>query len=693
MEAYTPAAIPLFCMFRWLPCGLVSLLFAMSPAAVALPPLDTVAKIRALPPAEAAKHLPVQMEGTVLVFDPAKSSFVFYDGTGGVGVRMIRPSLDRAKIRPGARVRVEGITDPGRYFPMVFEARVTFLGMGNLPEPRHVAPGDLFSPELDSEWVEVPATILGAEHGKTGFTLVVDIQGATFKATLPPQKDSSQRAAALMQRHVRMRGVVFTIPNAQRQMTGRYFLVPSFEQIIPVEKEFLPGRVPLRRINELLRSNFDLDSPVKIRGCVTQWSPTEMYLRDDTGSTKVHTVGFGRCPLGTVVEAEGYAAVAPYRPELRAVRVEKTGEGSPPVAAPFQPREAKLPAFHDELVRVECELLACREGRHETVLQCRSGDYYFEALLPDSKIPMLHAGDRLRLDGICEITSTDPIQRGDLADGFRLLLPGSEAVAILQSAPWWTLQRVLAALGGVLALLLGFVIWNAMLRRQVATQAESIRHQIEQGHVRDERERIARELHDSVEQLLAGLSMQLDNVSYVFGGSREEAVRSLDLAQAMLRHCREETKASVSDLRNQTLLECGLAAILEDVLAREIPASGIPELEVRVEGKPRRLSATDEHHLLRIAQQAVANAVHHAGASRIRVRLVYSAGFVTLEIADEGCGFDSQRPLPPGHFGILGLRERASKIGAEFSLESGIGSGTVVRVSLKGIPPPLSSGP
>lgn len=675
-------------MFRCLPWLLVC--FAASPAA-AQPVVDTVAKLRALPAAEAVKRLPVRIGGTVVYCDPDKLTMVLHDGTAGCNVRVAVGCPDRMKIAPGARVRVEGVSDPGVYFPRVLEGKVTFLGMGALPEPRRVRGGELFDPDLDSEWIEVPATVVGVEPGGLGFTLVLEIQGGTYKARLPLQGDSDARAASLMQEHVRVRGAVRTIPNAQRQMTGRYLLVPSFDQILPVGKHGESGDVPLQRINELLRCNYDQDSRVRVRGVVTQSCATGMYLKDNTGSTKVSAVESGLYPPGSSVEVEGYAAVAPYRPELRAVRVEKFGGGVAPDVVPFDPQGARLPLYHDELVRVDCEFLAFRKGPHDGALQCRTGDFYFEALLPTLQMPVLNAGDRLRLTGICEITSSRPIQRGDLADGFRLLLAGPEAVEILRSAPWWTLQRVLVVLGVVLVFLLGLVIWNAMLRRQVAVQAGIISRQIEQGLVRDERQRIARELHDSVEQLLTGLSMQLDNVSGVFGRDREEAGRSLALAQVMLRHCREETRASVSDLRNQTLLECGLAAILEEVLAPEVAGSGA-EFDLRVKGPPRRLPATVEHHLLRIAQQAVANAVRHAAASGIRVRLAYAADRVTLEITDDGCGFDPLSPLPPGHFGLLGLRERAHKIGAEFSLESSPGSGTVIRVCLTDGPPLLPSG-
>jgi signal transduction histidine kinase len=102
----------------------------------------------------------------------------------------------------------------------------------------------------------------------------------------------------------------------------------------------------------------------------------------------------------------------------------------------------------------------------------------------------------------------------------------------------------------------------------------------------------------------------------------------------------------------------------------------------QMNGTPRPLRATTQNHLLRIAREAVSNAARHAEPRHINARLVYDSEGVTLEIEDDGNGFDTTRPPPVGHFGLTGMRERANKILAEFSIRSAPGTGTTLRVHL-----------
>jgi signal transduction histidine kinase len=533
--------------------------------------------------------------------------------------------------------------------------------------------------------VEVPAVVVGVETGGPVFTLVVKIDGTIFKANIPIQKDSAQRAAALMQRKVLLRGVVGTISNMYQQMTGRHFFVPSFDQIIPDKANVFSGEVPLVRINELLNRDVGPETLVRVQGVVTQLSAGGLYLRDVSGSTLVSAAEADHYTPGSNLEVEGYAVVEPFRPAFRAVRVKLLETGPPPPPIEFNLRDNGLSIFHDERVVINCEFLAYSEGLRKTMLQCRVGNLYFEAMLPPSRAPafQLLAGDQLQLTGICKVTTSRPIPRMIWADGFLLELAGPEAVVLVRRAPWWNLQRVLIAFGGFTAVFLGVLCWSWTLRRRVTAQAKVITSQIEQSLVQEERHRISRELHDTVEQALTGLSMQLDNTHTVFERDQQQTGKYLALAQVMLRHCREEIRNSVCDLRDQTLLEQGLSTILGNALVSTLElAQSQAVLDMEVEGAPRRLSSIIEHHLLRIAKEGVSNAARHAGASTIRVRLIYSDAGVTLEIQDNGCGFDPLQPRPLKHFGLLGLQERANKICAQFSLESGKGCGTKIRVCL-----------
>ena len=99
---------------------------------------------------------------------------------------------------------------------------------------------------------------------------------------------------------------------------------------------------------------------------------------------------------------------------------------------------------------------------------------------------------------------------------------------------------------------------------------------------------------------------------------------------------------------------------------------------------PRKLPALTEHNLLRVTQEALANALKHAGAKKINVTLSYESSRIQLRLRDDGKGFDpaTAGQAGGGHFGLLDMRERAEKIGARFSLHSRPGSGTEIVITV-----------
>jgi two-component system, NarL family, sensor kinase len=198
----------------------------------------------------------------------------------------------------------------------------------------------------------------------------------------------------------------------------------------------------------------------------------------------------------------------------------------------------------------------------------------------------------------------------------------------------------------------------------------------------EERNRLAREIHDTIAQSLAALTMQLEVVdarANAGGDQRlsDAAARSLELARSAL----DEARRSVLELRATPLERDSLAQALEQ-LARSGPdADG---LEVRVaadEPADDDLPVAVAIGLYRIAQQALANIRRHANAHHATIRLERSSEQVKLRVEDDGTGFDPAA-VPSGHFGLTGMRERARLLGGTLSLESAPGSGTVVEVEI-----------
>jgi signal transduction histidine kinase len=203
-----------------------------------------------------------------------------------------------------------------------------------------------------------------------------------------------------------------------------------------------------------------------------------------------------------------------------------------------------------------------------------------------------------------------------------------------------------------------------------------------------ERARLAREIHDTLAQGFVGISSQLDAVAMCLLTDPGAARRYLELARKMARHSLTEARRSVMDLRASALEGHDLPAALSQA-ARQWTAGS--EVQVHVDivhldvaGGARTLPEETEQHLLRIAQEAVANTVKHARAREVRIRLEMENGRLSLSVTDDGQGFEQTDAFSEigGHFGLLGMRERAERLGGELELHSTPGRGTQVEVKV-----------
>jgi len=201
--------------------------------------------------------------------------------------------------------------------------------------------------------------------------------------------------------------------------------------------------------------------------------------------------------------------------------------------------------------------------------------------------------------------------------------------------------------------------------------------------VLDERARLAREIHDTLAQGFVGISSQLDAVALTLNGHLDSARKHLDLARKMARHSLTEARRSVMDLRASALEGQDLPAALSEA-ARQWTAGSPVKVHVDVEGSSRKLPEEMEQHLLRIAQEAVTNTVKHAHAKEVWIRLNMDNGKLRMRVADDGEGFEQTDAFSDvgGHFGLLGMRERAERLGGDLQLRSEPGEGTEVEVTV-----------
>lgn len=214
-------------------------------------------------------------------------------------------------------------------------------------------------------------------------------------------------------------------------------------------------------------------------------------------------------------------------------------------------------------------------------------------------------------------------------------------------------------------------IENEGLHDQLVVQAR-------EAGVQDERQRMAREIHDTIAQGLTGVITQLEAVRHAWGDER--SMRShLDNASELARDSLTEARRSVEAIRPAPLEASHLPEAIAAVADRWSAVSGIP-VEVATTGTPRHLPADVEVTLLRSAQESLANVSRHAAASRAAITLSYMDESVSIDTRDDGVGFDASIPAGGKHFGLEAMGQRAEALGGQMHVESAPGDGTAVSV-------------
>ena len=213
----------------------------------------------------------------------------------------------------------------------------------------------------------------------------------------------------------------------------------------------------------------------------------------------------------------------------------------------------------------------------------------------------------------------------------------------------------------------------------VAIENARLYKQAQQLSALEERQRLARELHDSVSQALYSIALGARTARTLLDRDPSKAAEPLDYVRSLAEAGLAEMRALIFELRPDSLEAEGLVAALMKQIEALRARHGI-EVQVGFCDEPS-MSIRVREALYRIAQEALHNIVKHARASRVELDLTCGEAAIVLQVKDNGLGFDTSKPFP-GHLGLRSMRERAERVGGTFELESTPGRGTLIQVRI-----------
>ncbi len=656
------------------------------PGAVAQERVLTKAiEVRALTPAEAATGIPVKLRGVVVFVESASAVFL-QDETSTTFFRM--PARTPAP-GVGDEIEVTTKTRMGLYLPGLDDTMVRVLGRRELPRGIPAQFDDLHFGRFHYQRVAVEGivrSVQALEPRKSVLRLAMGSRVIDVRVEAPAGDQM------IVDHRVRVTGLAAGLINTpRRQLVQPYLRVLNWDEVEVLEAAPPAAEAPQISAEELLafRVSGLGEQRVRMEGVVAAVFGEQIFLRQGEQAFAVRLVKPGPLAPGDRVAIAGFPSMDRFSASVVDAELlfRTPGAALPPieVAAPddFYARAGEQwPGQHDgSVVRVAGTVRDAFKTEEGTTLLVQGARRSIQVRLPDGVVAPA-VGATVRVTGVCQVETTvfGPGFRGE-PGLVSVRLAGAADMEVLRGPSWWTPTRLVAGLAALASVVLLAALWIALLRGQVRRQTAALRHRIEAEAALEERQRIAREFHDTLEQELAGVSLRLDALATRVADEKGRTL--VENSRHLVARIQSETRDLIGDLRDPAEAAGDLATALEGVAARHNADSGA---EVRLDSAADLplLPAATVHDLRMIAREAVTNALRHGGANRVTISVEESAGKIALRVIDNGRGFDPAAALQGkrGHFGCAGIRERARKIGAEVAWRSMPGEGATLEVRL-----------
>jgi signal transduction histidine kinase len=617
-----------------------------------------------------------ELRGTVTLSSPA--GFVLQDDTAGIWVEDHRNHLSVGDV-----VTILGPVGPGAYSPQIESPTIRLNGHARLPYPKNVSFVQLSDGQEDAQYVAIEGVIRAVTLRDDALTtvpidgtlLMVDMPGGRVDVALPTQ--SYKAAVGLIGAKVRVSATALARKNDDRQATGVVLIAPGIENLTILQPGpsdlFSTRMVPIGSLLQY-RSGTDYFQRVRIQGTLTYYEQGHRFiLQDRSRAIVAYPANSQPLEIGDRIEAVGFPAPDMAGPVLRDAVIRRLSHGLPPAPIPVTLQEARDSRYRSCLVSLHLRLVRVISEPTRTLFLLESGHSLATAELDtNAAIPAwLQPGSDLRLTGIDMLTVEEGIGYLNYFDATVhsvLLLRSLNDIALISPATWWTHARLLSLIVVLGALLAAFVILLIFIQLKYWKTKLTLR----------ERERFARDVHDTLAQSFAGVGFQLQVIRRAITTGDPSLLHHVDTARDLVQFSHREARKSLAPSISQESFGADLLSSLHEN-AQALVKGGVIEIEANSAGSVRTIPRHANEELFRIGQEAIANAIRHANPTQLAISVEYEENLVRLKIIDNGKGFVMRGDLLG--FGIRGMRKRASEINAQFDLVSVPGAGTTVAVT------------
>lgn len=696
------------------------------------PKSDGLTRIRDLcvmPQSEIETLPPFRVKGVITSIAGHRSDrrrfavFTIHDGSAGIYVRAI-PSSKKiewqgdnkviATLAPGTEIELEGILEQGSFKPTILASNIRVLKQNRLPPAKVVSVERLLSGAAVTERVETSGVVQSCvPFIHDTWLMRIDSHAGYFMARIRREDMDARR---LIDAEVTVRGLVGTATNGRSEFLRPNIWIDRPEDLIVLkpapDDAFAVPKLALAGLDGFSITGRTLHRR-RVEGTVTYCEPGEfLYIQQGTRAIKVELASKEELHPWDWIEVSGFLDISSSVAGLRGAVARKLGthEAIPPLPTSlteirdaFEPLLHGLPSnphdFDGLLVEFTGRLLNVQlfSEQGKVHLTVGNGEQMTTADLDVSSLDQfgeLRVGSLIKIVGVAEVEYAASRQVQELSPpvGLNLLLRDASDITVLDEASWWTPQRVswsAITLGAVLIVVMG---WSITLRRLLVKRTSRLEgvmlahrdQELEFRGARHERQRLAADMHDGVQQLIAGAAFRL-----------EAAVNHLPeippIVDAQLTAARSTLLRAQNGLR-----DCLNGMLYVDEGPTEFPAllqyaaaamdhwpQGL--VDVRVEGgRPYSLSRHVKGNLLLLMQEAVGNALKHGAAHHVQITLSYHDEEFEMTLEDDGSGFDLlQAPdQEVGHYGLESMRHRMSWLDGSVEILTAPGGGVRVRTRM-----------